>query len=267
MRMPKNTFKQALGAGRPQIGLWVGLTSPVSAELCAGAGFDWLLLDGEHAPNDIPLLQAQLQAVAPYGSHPIVRPVIGDTAVIKQLLDIGAQTLLVPMIESAEQAAATVAAMHYPPHGVRGVGASLARASRWGQVENYLKTASDELCLLLQIENRAGLDNLEAIATTPGVDGIFIGPADLAAALGHLGAPSHPDVQQAIASALATLKRLGVPSGILAVDETLARQYLAAGATFVGVGLDTNLLMRGATALAATYSDVIVPASADPAGY
>jgi 4-hydroxy-2-oxoheptanedioate aldolase len=267
MQMPHNPFKRALAEFRPQIGLWVGLANPYSAELCAGAGFDWLLIDGEHAPNDVPTLLAQLQAVAPYASHPIVRPVIGDTALIKQLLDIGAQTLLVPMIETPEQAAETVAAMHYPPRGVRGVGAALARASRWGSVDNYLKTASDELCLLLQIETRKGLDNLAAIAKTPGVDGIFIGPADLAASLGHLGAPSHPEVQAEIAKALAMLKDLGVPSGILAADESLARKYLAAGATFVAVGIDTSILARGLANLVATYKDVVVPAPVDRGGY
>lgn len=267
MQMPRNTFKHALAAGQPQIGLWIGLANPLSAELCAGAGFDWLLLDGEHAPNDVPTLLAQLQAVAPYSSHPIVRPVTGDIALIKQVLDIGAQTLLVPMIETPAQAAATVAAMHYPPRGARGVGAALARASRWARVDDYLKTASDELCLLLQIENRAGLDNLEAIATTEGVDGIFIGPADLAASLGHLGAPSHPEVQDEIAKALATLKRLGVPSGILAADETLARKYLAMGASFVAVGLDTSLLVKATSQLAAAFKDVSAPTKSDPAGY
>ncbi|BAE49605.1 4-hydroxy-2-oxoheptanedioate aldolase [Paramagnetospirillum magneticum] len=267
MPTPANPFKRALAEGRPQIGLWVGLANPYTAEICAGAGFDWLLIDGEHAPNDVPGLLAQLQAVAPYPSHPIVRPVIGDTALIKQLLDIGAQTLLVPMIDTPEQAAATVAAMHYPPRGVRGVGAALARASRWGRIGDYLKTASDELCLLLQIETVTGLRNLEAIATTDGVDGIFIGPADLAASLGHLGAPSHPEVQAEIEKALAMLKRLGVPSGILAADETLARKFLAAGATFVAVGIDTMVLSRALSALAATYKDVAPPAQTDRAGY
>ncbi|KIL99208.1 2 4-dihydroxyhept-2-ene-1 7-dioic acid aldolase [Paramagnetospirillum magnetotacticum MS-1] len=267
MQLPQNPFKRALAEGRKQIGLWVGLANPYTAEICAGAGFDWLLIDGEHAPNDVPLLLAQLQAVAPYPSHPIVRPVIGDTALIKQLLDIGAQTLLVPMIDTPEQAAATVAAMHYPPRGVRGVGAALARASRWGRVGDYLKTASDELCLLLQIETVTGLRNLEAIATTDGVDGIFIGPADLAASLGHLGAPSHPEVQAEIEKALATLNHLGVPSGILAADETLARKYLAAGATFVAVGIDTMVLARGLSALAATYKDIAPAPQADRGGY
>ncbi|OJX77700.1 4-hydroxy-2-oxoheptanedioate aldolase [Magnetospirillum sp. 64-120] len=267
MRMPVNSFKQLLLQQRPQIGLWVGLTNAYSAEICAGAGFDWLLIDGEHAPNDLPLILSQLQAVAAYPSHPVVRPPVGDTVLIKQLLDVGAQTLLVPMIETAPQAAEMVAAMHYPPRGVRGVGAALARASRWGRVDDYLAKASDELCLLLQIESRRGLDNLEAIATTPGVDGIFIGPSDLAAALGHLGKPSHPEVQDAIAQALATLKTLGVPSGILAVDEKLARSYLAAGASFVAVGIDTSILAKGASALAATFKDVSAPARSDPAGY
>jgi 4-hydroxy-2-oxoheptanedioate aldolase len=267
MQLPANPFKRALAEGKPQIGLWVGLANPYTAEICAGAGFDWLLLDGEHAPNDVPLLLSQLQAVAPYPSHPIVRPVIGDTALIKQLLDIGAQTLLVPMIDTPEQAAAIVAACHYPPRGVRGVGAALARASRWGRVGDYLKTASDELCLLLQIETTTGLANLEAIAATPGVDGIFIGPADLAASLGHLGAPSHPEVQAAIGTALATLKRLGVPSGILAADETLARKYLSLGAAFVAVGIDTMVLARGLSSLAAAYKDAAPPAQADRGGY
>ncbi|OAN46704.1 2-dehydro-3-deoxyglucarate aldolase [Paramagnetospirillum marisnigri] len=262
-----NPFKRALAEGRPQIGLWLGLANAYTAELCAGAGFDWLLLDGEHAPNDVPLLLAQLQAVAAYPSHPILRPVIGDAALIKQMLDIGAQTLLVPMIESAEQAAATVAAMHYPPRGIRGVGAALARASGWGRVGDYLKTASDELCLLLQIETARGLDNLEAIALTEGVDGIFIGPADLAASLGHLGQPSHPEVQAAIETALAKLKQLKVPSGILSADEALARKYLAAGAGFVAVGIDTMVLSRGLAALAATFKDVAAPAPADRGGY
>jgi 4-hydroxy-2-oxoheptanedioate aldolase len=267
MKLPVNPFKRALAEGRPQIGLWLGLASAYSAELCAGAGFDWLLVDGEHAPNDVPLLLGQLQAVAPYPSHPVVRPVIGDAALIKQLLDIGAQTLLVPMIETAEQAAATVAAMHYPPRGIRGVGSTLARASRWGRIGDYLKGASEELCLLLQIETRKGLDNLEAIATTEGVDGIFIGPADLAASLGHLGAPSHPEVQAEIEQALTILRRLGVPSGILATDETLARRYLAAGASFVAVGIDTVVLTRALSTVVATYKDVAPPAQADRGGY
>jgi 4-hydroxy-2-oxoheptanedioate aldolase len=259
-----NPFKRALAQFRPQIGLWVGLANAYTAEMCAGAGFDWLLLDGEHAPNDVPLLMSQLQAVAAHpASHPIVRPVIGDAALIKQLLDIGAQTLLVPMIETAEQAAATVAAMHYPPRGIRGVGAALARASGWGKTSDYLKTASDELCLLLQIETVKGLENLDAIAQTPGVDGIFIGPADLAASLGHLGQPAHPEVQAAIEQAVARLKELGVPSGILVADEALARKYLSLGVTFVAVGIDVMILSKGLAALASTFKDV----SSDRAGY
>lgn len=267
MKLPVNAFKHALAAGRPQIGVWLGLASPYSAELCAGIGFDWLLMDAEHGPNDIPLLLAQLQAVAPYASHPIVRPVDGSAAIIKQLLDIGAQTLLIPMIETPQQAADTVAAMHYPPVGIRGVGASMVRASRFALIPDYLKTASQELCLLLQIETQKGLDNLDAIATTPGVDGIFIGPADLAASLGYLGQPSHPAVVAEVEKAFARLKELGVPSGILTADETLARRYLAAGATFVAVGVDTIILTRGLTALATAFKDISVPEAADKSGY
>jgi 4-hydroxy-2-oxoheptanedioate aldolase len=267
MNIPTNRFKRALKEGRPQIGLWLGLANPYTAELCATAGFDWLLIDGEHAPNDLPLLVSQLQAIAPYGAHPIVRPVTGDAVLIKQLLDIGAQTLLVPMIETTDQAAQMVAAMHYPPKGIRGVGTTLARASRWGRIGDYLKTASDEMCLILQIETQQGLDNLDAIAATPGVDGIFIGPADLAASLGYLGQASHPVVQDAIAQAFARLKSLGVPSGILAVDQALGRKYLEMGVGFLGVGVDTLMLANAASALAAQFKNVAAPVQGDRGGY
>ncbi|MBC7209543.1 MAG: 2-keto-3-deoxy-L-rhamnonate aldolase, partial [Pseudomonas sp.] len=197
MDMPINTFKQRLRTGQAQIGLWLGLADPYCAELAANAGFDWLLLDGEHAPNDLRGLLGQLQAVAPYPAQPIVRPVIGDTALIKQLLDIGAQTLLVPMVESAEQARQLVRAMRYPPHGVRGVGSALARASRWNSLPGYLDQADEQMCLLVQVENREGLANLDAICAVEGVDGVFIGPADLSADMGHRGNPGHPEVRGA----------------------------------------------------------------------
>jgi len=256
MQTKTNTFKAALKSGeRAQIGLWLGLTDPICAEICAGAGFDWLLIDGEHAPNDVRSILAQLQAVAPYPSHPIVRPVSGDVQLIKQLLDIGAQTLLVPMVESAEQAKLLVAAMRYPPSGIRGVGAALARVSQWNRVTNYLHDANDEMCLLVQVETRAGLENLDAIAAVEGVDGVFIGPSDLSAALGHLGKPGHPDVQQVIEDAIRRIRTSGRAAGILTTDEEQARRYLSLGCTFVAVGLDTNLLMRASGELARKFND------------
>ncbi len=254
MDIKKNIFKAALKSGeRPQIGLWLGLTDPICAEICAGAGFDWLLIDGEHAPNDVRSILTQLQAVAPYPVHPIVRPVSGDVQLIKQLLDIGAQTLLVPMVESAEQAKLLVSAMRYPPAGIRGVGAALARASQWNRVTNYLHEANDQMCLLVQVETRAGLENLDAIAAVDGVDGVFIGPSDLSAALGYLGQPGHAEVQYAIEDAILRIRSAGRAAGILSTDEIRSHHYLSLGCAFVAVGLDGNLLMRATQDLARKF--------------
>lgn len=255
MQIKANTFKAALKSGeRPQIGLWLGLTDPICAEISAGAGFDWLLIDGEHAPNDVRSILTLLQAVAAYPkAHPIVRPVSGDVQLIKQLLDIGAQTLLVPMVETAEQATHLVAAVRYPPRGIRGVGAALARASQWSRVTNYLHEANDQMCLLVQVETRLGLQNLDAIAAVEGVDGVFIGPADLSASLGYLGQAGHVDVQLAIENAIRRIRAKGRAAGILTADETQARRYLSLGCTFVAVGLDGNLLMRATQELAGKF--------------
>ena len=262
MDMPVNTFKHRLRSGETQIGLWLGLADAYCAELAANAGFDWLLIDGEHAPNDLRGLLGQLQAVAPYPSQPVIRPVIGDTALIKQVLDIGVQTLLVPMVESAEQARELVRAIHYPPHGVRGVGSALARASRWNSIAGYLDHADEQMCLLVQIENREGLANLEAIAAVEGVDGVFIGPADLSASMGHRGNPGHPEVQAAIEDAIARIRNAGKAAGILSADQALARRYIELGAAFVAVGVDTTVLMRGLQSLAAAFKDSPAPDSA-----
>jgi len=243
MDIPINHFKQRLLAGQPQIGLWLGLANPYSAELCAHSGFDWLLIDGEHAPNDLARILVQLQALSPSPSAPIVRPPLGDTALIKQLLDIGAQTLLIPMVDSAEQAAALVRAMRYPPDGVRGVGYSIARASRWDRVEDYLDTADRQMCLLVQIETLAGLANLDAICEVQGVDGIFIGPEDLSAALGHRGQPGHPEVQAEIDAAIARIRRSGKAAGIWCDERARAHHYLHLGVQFIAVGADTAVLM------------------------
>jgi 4-hydroxy-2-oxoheptanedioate aldolase len=253
MRMPLNPFKQALREGRPQIGLWVGLADPYVAELLATTGYDWLLIDGEHAPNDLRSVLGQLQAVAPYATHPIVRPPIGDTALIKQILDTGAQTLLVPMVESPEQAAQVVAATRYPPRGVRGVGSALARSSRWNQVEGYLHAADDQMCVLVQIESARALSQVAAIAAVDGVDGVFFGPADLSASMGLLGQPGHPEVQRAIAEGIAAVRRAGKAAGILTADAALAKHYLSLGALFVAVGVDTTLLVRAASAQLALF--------------
>jgi 4-hydroxy-2-oxoheptanedioate aldolase len=253
MTSPGHRFKARLLQNELQIGLWLALASPYSAELCAGAGFDWLLIDGEHAPNDIRSILAQLQAVAPYPSQPVVRPPIGETWLIKQLLDLGVETLLVPMVETAEQAQAIVAATRYPPRGVRGVGAAIGRVSGWNREQNYLAEADGRICVLLQIESRVGLDNLEAIAAVDGVDGIFIGPADLSASMGHLGNPGEPEVQRAIEDAIGRIRKAGRAAGILTGDRELARHYIALGACFVAVGTDTGLLAGSSGELAATF--------------
>lgn len=256
-----NPFKQAIGQGRRQIGFWQALASPYSAEICAGAGFDWLLIDGEHAPNDLPLILGQLQAVNAYPVEPVVRLPVGDAVLVKQYLDIGARSLLIPMIEDGEEAKAMVRATRYPPHGIRGVGSAIGRASRWNRTPNYLRDAAEDICLLLQIESVAGLENIDEIARTDGVDGIFVGPSDLAAALGHLGDPGHPDVQSAIESAIAAIQGAGKAAGILMADEALARRYLELGADFVAVGTDITILARGAEALARRFADTPVETS------
>ena len=253
MQIPHNGFRDALRAGRAQIGLWVGLANANAAEAVAGTGFDWLLLDAEHAPNDPRSVLEQLRAVAPYPVHPIVRPVQGDVALVKQYLDIGAQTLLVPMIDTPEHAALMVRAMRYAPAGIRGMGAALARASRWNQVDDYLHQADAQMCLLVQAETVEAMRNLAAIAAVEGVDGVFFGPADLSASMGFRGQPGHPEVQRAILDGIATVRAAGKAPGILATDPALAQQYLAAGALFVAVGLDSNLLVTAARALAQRY--------------
>jgi 4-hydroxy-2-oxoheptanedioate aldolase len=256
MQLPRNAFKAALSGPRPQIGLWTGLADAYVIELLAVTGFDWLAIDAEHAPSDLRGVLAQLQALAPYPVQPLVRTVSGDPALLKQYLDLGAQTLLVPMVESPEQAARIVAATRYPPAGIRGVGSALARASRWNQVKNYLRECQNEICVLVQVESVAGLKQLSAIATTPGVDGVFFGPADLAASMGLLGSPTDARVQEAIEQGIRAVRAAGKAAGVLAPDAALARRYLSAGAQFVAVGVDTTLLTRAAGELRAAFADV-----------
>lgn len=249
MPAPKNPFKAALRENRFQLGLWVALASPYAAEVVSGSGYDWLLLDGEHAPNDIPLLSAQFRAVAASASHPMVRLPVGDTVLIKQILDTGVQTLLIPMVESLAQAQQLVRATRYPPHGVRGVGAALGRASEFGRIGDYLQTAGDEICLILQIESRAGLAAIDEIAALDGVDGLFIGPSDLAADMGYLGKPGHPEVRAAIADAFERIKKAGKARGIMTLDLEQARDYREMGADFMAIGTDVTSLVRATTTL------------------
>jgi len=264
--MSENLFKTALKQGKSLIGLWLGIPSAYTAEMLGGAGFDWLLIDGEHAPNTLDSVLAQLQALAAYPVHPVVRCAWNDPVEIKRLLDVGARNLLVPMVQDASQAAAAVAATRYPPKGIRGVGAALARASQWNRSTDYLARAGEELCVLVQVETRAALANLEAISAVDGVDGVFIGPSDLAADMGHLGQPGHPDVQQAVENAIGRICRAGKAAGILIGDEALARRYLELGTTFTAVGVDTTLLARGAEALARRFQSVSLPAQEKSAG-
>ena len=252
MDLPVNPFKHAIAAGQRQIGLWCTLSNPYAAEVVAGAGFDWLLLDTEHSPNEIDTVLGQLQAVAPYPTAPVVRPAWNDPVLIKRFLDIGAQTLLLPYVQNRAEAERAAAAMRYPPDGIRGFGGT-SRATRFGRVKDYAARAAQELCLLVQVETRTALDDLEAIAAVDGVDGVFIGPADLAASLGHLGAPSHPKVVEAVSDAIRRTRAAGKPAGVLTAEPHLIERYLEAGAVFIAVGVDMGLLARATDQLAARH--------------
>jgi len=252
MELPQNPFKRALQAGRAQIGLWSSLSSNYSVEVIAGAGFDWLLLDTEHSPNDLESLLTQLQAAAPYPTHPVVRVPWNDMVMIKRVLDIGAQSLLVPYVSTPQEAAAAVSYTRYPPVGVRGV-AGTTRASRFGRVKDYATRAHEEICLLVQLETQRALDNLEAICAVEGVDGVFIGPADLHASLGHTGQIANPQVKPLIDEAIRRIRKCGRAPGILTPSEADAHHWLDCGALFVAVGADVGILARGAESLAAKF--------------
>lgn len=248
-----NEFLASITSRQVQIGLWQALANPYTAEICAGAGYDWLLFDGEHAPNTQQTLLAQLQAVAPYPVEPVARVPVGEPWIIKQFLDIGFRTLLVPMVESSAQARALVAATRFPPRGIRGVASSTSRASRFGADIDYLKSIEGDICLLVQIENRPGLDAIEEIAEVEGVSGLFIGPSDLAASLGYIGEPRHSVVIAEVDNALERIGRTGRPSGIFALDAKDAQAKFAKGASFVSVGTDIGLLANSARKLRASF--------------
>lgn len=252
MELPKNEFKAALIAGRQQIGIWCAIPGSGHAEALAGCGFDWMLIDMEHTAVELTIVQAMLQAAAPYPTHAAVRPGWNDAVEIKRLLDIGAQTLLIPYVQNATEAQSAVAAVRYPPQGLRGV-ASMTRASRYGMVEGYTARANDEICLLVQAETAEALRNIEEIAAVDGVDGIFIGPSDLAASMGHPGKPAHPDVKAAILDAIRRIAAAGKRAGILSLDQAFLKEAVAAGTTFTAVDVDAAILLRGARALAKAW--------------
>jgi 4-hydroxy-2-oxoheptanedioate aldolase len=252
LEINRNAFKRAVQKRELQIGLWSSLCSNLVAEIIAHSGFDWILLDTEHSPNEVPDLVAQLQAMGRGTASPVVRAAWNDTVLIKRILDIGAQSILLPYVQTPEEAARAVAAVRYPPRGVRGVSAA-SRASNFGRVKDYLNKADEEICLLVQIESKAALEQLEPISSIEGVDGVFIGPADLSASLGHLGCPRHSETQRALEDAGRRLARLGKPAGILAVIEADARRYIEWGYSFVAVGIDTTLLASSADALARSF--------------
>jgi 4-hydroxy-2-oxoheptanedioate aldolase len=244
-----NAFKTAIAARQRQIGLWLSMADSVAAEICATAGFDWFLIDGEHAPNDLRTILAQLQTLAAFPVEPVVRPPIGEAWIIKQLLDAGARSLLVPMVDTAEQARDLVSMTRYPPHGIRGVGARMARASQFGARSDYIAKAKDEMCLLVQVETAAALGQIEAIAAVEGVDGIFVGPSDLAASMGHTGNPAHPEVRAAVEDALRRISAAGKPAGIVSFNADDTQRFIDLDTMFVAVGADAAILADGTRAL------------------
>jgi len=252
MQTPQNAFKRRLLARELQIGLWCSLGSNIAAEIVGDSGFDWVLLDTEHAPNEPPDVLAQLQAFAVGTAQVVVRPAWNDAVLIKRLLDIGAQTLLVPFAQNAEEARRAVAACRYPPAGIRGITTG-GRASRYGRAASYLKEADRQVCLLVQAETLGAIDRIPEIAAVDGVDGVFVGPSDLSASMGHIGNPLHPEVQRAIETAAKRINDAGKVSGILTSVEVDARRYIEWGYRFVAVGTDIGLLARNADALAAAF--------------
>jgi 4-hydroxy-2-oxoheptanedioate aldolase len=252
VKLPQNRFKRALREGRQQIGLWCSLPGSYVAEAVAGSGFDWLLFDTEHSPTDPLSLLPQLQAIAAYDVSAVVRPASNDPVLIKRILDLGEQTLLIPYVQNADEARAAVRAMRYAPQGIRGV-AGLTRATRFGRIPGYAKVAADELCLLVQVETQEALGQLEAIAAVEGVDGIFIGPADLAASLGIAGELGNPKLIATIEDAIRRIRACGKPAGILTPDNAFAARCIELGTIFTAVGVDAGILARGTEALAQKF--------------
>jgi 4-hydroxy-2-oxoheptanedioate aldolase len=250
--IPRNAFKQALARGERQVGLWCGLASPIASEILAGAGFDWIVIDGEHAPNDITTLLPQLQAMRGGTAEPVFRVPWNEPVIIKRALDVGARSLLIPFVQNAEEARKAVAAARYPPLGIRGV-AVTPRATDYGRIQGYHRNAHLDTCVLVQLETRAALNEIEAVAAVEGVDGIFIGPSDLAAAFGHLGNPKEPEVQAAIQDAARRIRAAGKSAGMLTGSADDAEAIFEMGFNFTAVGSDVGILARGAENLAARF--------------
>lgn len=254
MELPRNRFKAALKAGRHQLGIWNNIGGNTVPELLGHAGYDWILLDTEHSPVEPTDILPALQALSSCPDvSPVVRPVVNDAALIKRYLDMGAQSLLVPYVQTVDEARAAVDAMRYPPRGVRGV-AGMTRASRYGNIPDYAARAEEELCLVVQVETAEAMERLEDIASVEGVDGVFIGPSDLSASMGFPGQPNHPQVLARIEDAFARLKKIGVPSGILTLDEEFGKRCIELGTGFTAVGLDMALLQNAAKALRARFA-------------
>lgn len=252
MDLPRNRFKERLLAGESQIGLWNSLPGSLVAEVLAGTGFDWVAIDTEHAPTDVPDTLAMMQAMAPYPVSALVRPAANDPVLIKRVLDLGAQTLVIPYVQNADEARAAVAAMRYAPAGMRGV-AGMTRASRFGAVKDYAARAEEELCLIVQVETTEAVDRIEEIAGVDGVHGLFIGPADLSASMGLVGQLQHPQVVAKIEEAIRRIVATGKAAGILTVDRDFALHCIALGSTVTAVGVDLHLLMQGARSLAQAF--------------
>ncbi len=265
LELPPTLADRISGEDRPLIGLWACAGSAITAEIVAGSGCDWVLIDAEHSPNGLESLLAQLHAVAAYPVAPVVRPPFGDTVIIKQMLDLGAQNLLIPMVDTAEQATEIVRAVRYPQNGVRGVGSSLARSSRWNRVEGYLGRADQTISLTVQIESATAVENVDAIAAVDGVDALFVGPADLAASMGHLGQQNHPEVVAGVLRAIEAGKAAGKPVGVNAFVAADAERYIDAGAAFVAVGADVAILARQTEALVEHFAAVAGAGAGDAA--
>jgi 4-hydroxy-2-oxoheptanedioate aldolase len=261
-RLPVNAFKQSIAAGEVNIGLWLASANGLVAEMLAGTGYEWLLIDGEHGPNDLRSILEQVQAISAACAtlpptikppHPVVRIPVGDVVLVKQIMELGVQTLLVPMIDTPEQAQEMARAMRYPPEGIRGMGSGVARSSRWTRFPNYVNEANDQACLIVQVESIEGVRNIDSIAATSGVDGVFIGPSDLSTSMGYRGQPGHPEVEKTIEFCMERIKAAGKAAGILATQEQKARQWMEKGASFVAVGVDMTLLAQSAKSLRKSF--------------
>ena len=252
MKLVGNPFLRAIESGQPQIGLWISLSHRYAAEVVAGAGYDWVLLDTEHAPNDLSTVLSQLQVFAAYDTTPIVRPAWNDTVLVKRLLDIGSPGLLFPMVQTAQEARRAVAATRYPPNGVRGVGGT-TRANQFGRVEDYFSRIESETAVLIQAETLTTLEHIDALTDIDGVDGVFFGPSDISADFGLIGQPGHPEVKNAVIDGIKKVRAAGKSAGVMTLDDGLIAEYRDAGANFLSIGLDTNLLAKAVDALAAKW--------------